>query len=393
MKDHRHAIGFMSGTSLDGLDAAAIRASGSGSDLEVEILTHVETTFDGDDPQIVDLRAFARGGAATAARIAEITHELGRRHACLLRKVAEESGLDLRKDLDLIALHGQTITHRPPISWQLVDPWPVTLEVACPVVCDLRGADLASGGRGAPITPLADAILFRDHRTADQTSLILNLGGFANATLLPGKDGEPIGFDCCPCNHLLDAASRVALDTPFDLDGRATASGRVDEKIVTPLVDLIATLAREARSGGDGDEHAEAARSIAAEALAAGHPENGLASIGAAIARSIATIIQQRLDTHGCPPLGRTFVAGGGVRNQGLFAAIDGALKTSSQVPPGPVESSSTAGIPPQAREAAAMAVLGLLAADDDSITTPSSTGRRPSGIPDGLWTRSSSLR
>ena len=390
MKDHRHAIGFMSGTSLDGLDAAAIRASGSGPDLEVEILAHVETSFDPEDPLIRDLRAFARGESETASRIAEIAHGLGQRHGALAERVAAEAGLDPRRDLDLVAVHGQTLTHHPPVSWQLVDPWPVTRVVGCPVVCDLRGADLAAGGRGAPITPLADAILMRSHRVEGRTTLVLNLGGFANATLLPGLDDEPVGFDCCPCNHLLDAASLVALDAPFDRDGVATASGTCQEHLVAPLVELISTLARESRSGGDGDEHADAARRIATEAREANHPADALASIATAIARSIAMIVEQRLQSHRLPPLGATFIAGGGVRNQGLFDAIAGALGEASgiEMPPGPIEPSSAAKVPPQAREAAAMAILGLMAADGHSITTPATTGRRSPGFPVGLWTR-----
>lgn len=389
MNDSRLAIGFMSGTSLDGLDAALVRAAGSGPDLEVEILTHLETTFDPGDPIIEELRGFARGRPATASRIAEIAHDLGHRHRTLVERIAAEAGIDPRRDLALVALHGQTLTHHPPVSWQLVDPWPVTRAVGCPVVCDLRGADLAAGGRGAPITPLADAILFRAHRVPDRTTLILNLGGFANATLLAGTDGEPVGFDCCPCNHLLDAASMVALGTPFDRDGAATAAGDVQESDVDPLVELIGALAREARSGGDGDEHADAARRIAVEARESGRPADGLASIATAIARSIAIVLEQRIQSLQLPPLGGCFIAGGGVRNRGLLAAITHALKTASKVPAEAIEPSSSAKVPPQAREAAAMAVLGLVASDGTSITTPGTTGRRSLRSADGLWTRS----
>ena len=381
MNDSRLALGFMSGTSLDGLDAAVIRAEGTGPDLRAAVVAHVETTFEPNDPLIQDLRAFARGGPSTAARIAEIARQLGLRHAAVLASAADAADIDPRHDLDLVAMHGQTVTHRPPVSWQLADPWPVAMAVDCPVVCDLRGADLAAGGRGAPITPLADAILLRHRRGEGRTLLVLNLGGFANATLLPGKDAEPVGFDCCPCNHLLDAASSVALDLPFDREGGATASGEADPIVVDRLVDVIAALERDDRSGGDGDEHAEAAGAIARDARNAGRPEDALASIAAAISRSIVASVRRRIDSHDLPPLESTLVAGGGLRNLGLFQAL-------ATVLPGSMESSQAAGLPPQAREAACMAVLGLLAADGLPATTAASTGRNRSTAPDGLWIR-----
>lgn len=381
MNDSRLALGFMSGTSLDGLDAAVIRAEGTGPDLHATVAAHVETTFEPDDPLIENLRAFARGEPSTSARIAEIARELGLRHAAVLTAAADAANIDPRRDLDLVAMHGQTVTHRPPVSWQLADPWPVATAVDCPVVCDLRGADLAMGGRGAPITPSADAVLLRHRRSEGRTLLVLNLGGFANATLLPGNDAEPVGFDCCPCNHLLDAASRVALDVPFDRDGEATDSGKADPVVVEGLVDVIAALERDDRSGGDGDEHADAAEAIARDARDAGHPEDALASIAEAICRSIATSVQRRIDAHDLPPLESTLVAGGGIRNLGLFRAL-------ATILPGPVESSEAAGLPPQAREAACMAVLGLLAVDGVPVTTAASTGRNRSTTPDGLWIR-----
>ncbi len=388
MSEIRHAIGFMSGTSLDGLDAAIVRAEGRGPSLRATVLTHRETVTPTDDPTTAILREIARGGRLTAAEITEAAMVMGHRHAELIAPICRDVGLHPERDLDLVAIHGQTVTHRPPRSWQLVDPWPVAVSVGCPVVCDLRAADLAAGGAGAPITPLADAVLHRDLRKPNQTLLVLNLGGFANATLLPGIDGEPIGFDCCACNHLLDAASTVALDEAFDRDGHASSSGRVDHDMARSLSDRLNRLAREGRSGGDGDEHRESAVDLARAARAADRPADALATLAVAIADTVAESVRMRMKTLDLPPLGRRFAAGGGLRNRGLMNALATAINRFSPAEPGHIEDTGSVGVPPQAREAAGIGILGLLALDGRPITTPASTGRTDRPPPAGLWIR-----
>ncbi len=374
----RRAIGFMTGTSLDGLDAALITVRGLGRDLRVESIELASEPF---GPEIDDLRGFAAGAPLPAATIARVAAELGRRHATLLRTRWPDVSPDL------VVLHGQTVTHRPPISWQLVDPWPVATVVSCPVVCDLRHADLAAGGRGAPITPQADAILYRDLRQADDTTVVVNLGGFVNATILPGeRPEEASGFDCCPCNHLLDAASRAVLDTPFDRDGAATAAGLPDRRAAATLRDVISTLGHEARSGGDGDEHREVAIRLARDAAAVGRPADAFATIAAAIASATVEMVARRLDASSHPVPGRWIFAGGGCRNRGLMTGF--ADEIHRRWPGSTIESGTVAGVPPEGREAAAMAVLGLLALDGVPVTTPASTGRESEIRADGLWIR-----
>src|SRR6185436_14618647 len=140
--------------------------------------------------------------------IADAALALGELHARAVAKAAAGCRLDL------IAAHGQTVFHAPPLSWQMLNPWPLVRDLQTSVVFDLRGADLAHGGQGAPITPLADWVLFRSN---SRTRAVVNLGGFCNLTLLPpGRPDMVRGFDVCACNQLLDHIARGILQRPFD---------------------------------------------------------------------------------------------------------------------------------------------------------------------------------
>ena len=376
----RRAIGCMTGTSLDGLDVALVTTRGHGLDLEIDAVEPASESF---GPEVDPLRAFASGTPLSAAEIADLAISMARRHADLIQRTWPS----IRPDL--IALHGQTVTHQPPRSWQLVHPWTVAAAFECPVVFDLRGADLAAGGRGAPITPVADAVLYRRLRQEDTTTLVVNLGGFANATVLEGTDpGSARGFDCCPCNHLLDAASRELVGIDFDDGGRIASTGHPDRAAAATLHDAIARLAEEGRSGGDGDEHRATAVAVAREVSDRGTPADGLATICVSIADAVTRAIDHALE--GLPgstrPVRSVVLAGGGVRNLALVEAIReafGRRHPDASIIAGPVER-----VEPQAREAAAMAVLGLLAADGVRITTADATGRPGPSRPDGCWIR-----
>jgi len=374
MKDPRYAVGFMTGTSVDGIDAAVIEARGFGTTLSARIVDHVHAPLDDLRPA---LTAFARGEAMTAAQITRLSRRFGELHAELLNRCRDE------RSLALVAAHGQTVTHAPPDSLQLLDPWPIVREAACPVVHDLRGADLAGGGAGAPITPRADAVLFRDHRMTAGTLAIVNLGGFVNVTLLPEPpdDDDGIfegveGFDCCPCNHLLDAAAEALLGTPFDVDGEVAMAGTPDAEAASRLRDSISGLFQAGRSGGDGDEMREHAIEIARSAAS---PADGLATLHRAVASAVIDCVQTRCDERGIQRPVEFVLAGGGVLNRRLVEEI-GSRATVR------VRSSDALGVPAQAREAAAMAILGLLAFDGLPITDPASTGRRTPAIPAGRW-------
>ena len=353
----RFVVGTMTGTSIDGdLDAALVSVHGHGLAMRAPLV--LGRSFPLGDIA-ADLRRIAAQEPMNAREFTRIAHAFGECHADAVERLCSDAGVEP----DLVVLHGQTVFHAPPLSWQLVDPWPVAARLACAVRFDLRGANIASGGEGAPITPLADFVLF----AADtQPKTILNLGGFANATLLPprahGPDGIR-GFDVCACNHLLDRVARTRLGRPFDEDGRAAARGTADLAIAAEIARLVAPPAAsgaQARSLGTGDEAAGAV-----ERTADLSPQDACATIVEGLASAIAS----RLLTNGHETGAPIVVAGGSARHRALRERLAHHALS-------PVETSEEhAGIPVAMREAAAMAALGALADDGVAFTLPAVTG------------------
>ena len=144
----RVVIGAMSGTSMDAVDAVVAAIDGTGLEMRARLVRHVTHDL---GPLRDDLREAADQKPMSAGRLAELGLRLGECYAEAVADVAR-----ILEFADLIAVHGQTIFHRPPVSWQLINPAPIAARFKCPVVFDLRQADLAAGGQGAPITPVAD---------------------------------------------------------------------------------------------------------------------------------------------------------------------------------------------------------------------------------------------
>jgi 1,6-anhydro-N-acetylmuramate kinase len=347
----RLVAGAMTGTSMDGIDVALARIEGAGLAMSVEIVRRHAQPLDAlaDGLREATRRPDAGHGALAVA--------LGALHADAFATLLD----GVRPDF--VAAHGQTIAHRPPVSRQLLDPHPIAERLGCPVVHDLRQADLAAGGQGAPITPIADWVLFR----ADAPRLVVNLGGFCNVTRLGAGGVEEIeAFDVCACNHVLDAVARGVLGCAYDEDGRCAARGMADAERAADLRERLEDQARAGRSLGNGDELTEwvdeHAGAVAPDDLAATAVE-AVAAVVAGAARDVEEVV----------------VAGGGALNRALVSELarrcDGAVRSTEEL-----------GVPVEAREALAMAVLGALSRDGVAITLPQVTGcARPAPVA-GRW-------
>ncbi|HEX8878188.1 MAG TPA: anhydro-N-acetylmuramic acid kinase [Phycisphaerales bacterium] len=366
----RRVVGCMTGTSIDGLDVALVEVRGTGLEMQCRVL-RLGTRELGALQR--PLRAFADGAAMTADAIATMAHDFGVLHA---EAIAE---LLAGERADLVCVHGQTVFHKPPVSWQLLNPWPIVQRIGARVVYDLRGADLAAGGQGAPITPIADAVLLgsRPEFVGGLANgfAVINLGGFANYTAVPAAVGKALaerlgtirGGDVCVCNQLLDRIARERLGVAFDADGARAAAGRADAAACERLVAMIRP-SEQGRSLGTGDESFAWVK----ETRASLESEDAAATACEAIGRVIAESLRG-LET--------VLLAGGGARNRALAAAISrhGARYGAR------VRLIDDFGIAATHREAIEFAVLGALCEDRVAITLPSVTGVGVAPI-SGAW-------
>lgn len=307
------------------------------------------------------LGALAGGEALSAEQICIAAAGLTAVHVERFEALRERFGRP-----DLVAVHGQTVFHRPPLSWQLIEPWAIAEAMDAVVVSDLRGADLACGGEGAPITPLSDMVWFGDDA---ESRVVLNLGGFANATVLPagGLEVEVRGFDVCACNQVLNAVARVALGTAYDEGGNAAIRGRADAVAGGELVSMLRAQSSAGRSLGSGDESG---------AWAERHARMDGADLAATAVEAIAEVVSERVNAEDAA---RVVCAGGGVRNRAIMRRLERMCSAA-------VCASDEFGMPIEAREAAAIATLGAMAADGRSITLGGVTGRGACGLIDGRW-------
>jgi|LauGreDrversion4_2_1035121.scaffolds.fasta_scaffold09829_2 1,6-anhydro-N-acetylmuramate kinase len=366
MERTRLVLGAMTGTSIDGIDLALAEIRGTGLSMSARLAAFRSAPL---GTLAMRLRAAADQQPITAGELAELSRELGELHAREASELLREAAVPR---IDLAAIHGQTVFHRPPTSLQLLNAHPIAAALGCDVVFDLRGQDLALGGQGAPLTPLSDWVLYR----APHARAVVNLGGFANATILAADQGAPParqvaaihGADLCACNQLLDRAARAAIGRDFDADGAVAASGQRHERAFAELSALLAPQPG-ARSLGTGDE----AFAWIDRHLGALAPADLLATAADAIGSAIGRALAAR-------GVSDAVLAGGGARHARLARAIAHAAGVA-------VQPSDRLGIPVAAREALGWAVLGALAQDGTDVSLPQVT-HRPAMTPDSALPR-----
>jgi anhydro-N-acetylmuramic acid kinase len=293
------AIGLMSGTSLDGVDAAAIETDG-----EHVAARGPAITIPYDDALRADLRRvldLAPGLTPADPIVLDVARRVTDAHILAVRR--------LGADADVIGFHGQTILHRPDQrrTWQIGDAAALAHAAGIPVAYDFRSADVAAGGEGAPLAPAYHAALAAH---LPRPLAVLNLGGVGNVTFI-GADGELIAFDTGPGNGPLDDWISRRTGDPFDRDGRLAASGRIDPAVLARLM-ADPYFARPAPKSLD---RLDFARSLASSGLDALSAADGAATLVAFTAESVAVA---RLP--GTPS--RWLVTGGGRRNPAIMAAL-----------------------------------------------------------------------
>lgn len=381
-------LGLISGTSHDGIDYAAVNFTLEGDVLEATI-EHI-----GRVPYSPELRASLISALPPAQvdlqAVTALDTRIGQEFAAAAHTAIATS------PVDLICSHGQTVYHwvrenRVEGTLQLGQPAWITERTGLPVFSDLRSRDIANGGQGAPLVPILDTMLFAEK---PGSHAVLNLGGISNVTITkPASD--PIAYDIGPANALIDAAvsMRGAHPGGFDEDGRLASAGTVHQGL------LDALLAEPYYA-------APAPKSTGKELFNASYVEEMLHRAGDRLSTEdlVATLteltVRTVVDQLSSKDLGTMVVSGGGAENPVMMAALRGAL------PETQVVRAEHYGIPSDAKEAVAFALIGWLGwhglpgtvatatgANQARILGSLSPGDQPLRLPEPLPTMPRALR
>ena len=221
-------IGLMSGTSLDGADGVLVDFSGP----KLQVLASATETFSIDFR--AELLALNLPSGNELHRSALAANQLAEAYAKVVKSLLHDANL-AAKDVQAIGAHGQTVRHQPVLGYttQLNNPALLAERTGIDVVADFRGRDVAAGGQGAPLVPAFHQSVFGK---PDVTTLVLNIGGISNLSVLPAAN-DVLGFDCGPGNALMDAWCLQHTGQRFDEGGQWAASGQVISALLTSLLD------------------------------------------------------------------------------------------------------------------------------------------------------------
>jgi len=366
-KEERLVVGLMSGTSVDAVTATAVRLGGAVPDVDVEVLESHQHPIPADIAEQV-----RRPAELSAADVARLNVRIGELFARAALALIDDLGLS-PADVDAIASHGQTIVHLPQegATLQLGEPSVIAERTGILTVAEFRYRDMAAGGQGAPLVPLADYALFRSETSG---RAIQNSGGIANVTYLPAgcQLDETVAFDTGPGNMVIDEVIRLATggEREMDEDGALAARGRVDDQQLARLLGHPYFALKPPKTAGREQFGREYAGQTYRELQGAGLSlEDCLATVTALTAASIAESYRAYL-----PDLpDEVIVGGGGAQNPALLAMLR------RRLPEATVVTHEDLGIPNVAKEPLAFAILANETLLGRPGNVPSATGaRRP---------------
>jgi len=346
-------VGLMSGTSLDGADAALVDLSPS----IPHTLAFATVPFPAAlREQIMSLSEPGKDSLELAGRV---SIELADLYARAVEAVLVGGGVT-RGAITAIGCHGQTVRHRPDLGFtiQLNDPARLAERTGIDVVADFRRRDMAAGGQGAPLVPAFHEAVFRD---TQRSRAVVNIGGISNITWLP-PGRKTLGFDCGPGNVLLDGWARRHLGRDFDEDGQWASRGRTDAGLLDRLLEEPFLDAPPPKSTG---RELFRLAWLEEKLPRAYQPEDVQSTLTDFTARSIVDSIDRF-----CPETQEIYLSGGGARNGALVTRIADLARR-------PVEKTDTLGVPTGHVESMAFAWLAMKCMRREPVDLTAATGAR----------------
>jgi anhydro-N-acetylmuramic acid kinase len=368
--------GVMSGTSADGIDVAIVRIA-RGRRISIRLLAHEAFPY----PAVLRRSVLAAMNAkkTSTAELARLNWRLGLAYAEAVKATADRH----KVRIDLVGCHGQTLYHQGraeryagksfACTWQAGEAALLAAELGVPVVSNFRPADMAAGGQGAPLVPLLDQMYFAD---AKRGRVLQNIGGIANLTAIPAghEIDELIAFDTGPGNMVIDALAQKLFGKRYDRNGAIAAKGQVIKPVLDRMLrDPYFRLEPPKTAGREQFGREYAMEFLAACRRVTRKPEDALATATAltaeSIARAFASFVMPAMQGTAIDYI----VSGGGARNATLMKTLAASL--------GPLgctlATTEQFGMPAEAKEAAAFALLAWATWNRMPGNVPSATGAK----------------
>jgi anhydro-N-acetylmuramic acid kinase len=379
--------GVMSGTSADGINVALVRLSARGRGRPRHMLLgHEEYAFPA--PVRRAILRMMNAESASVADLARLNFLLGELYAEAIAKTARK----LRVKIELVGCHGQTLYHqgipqrflgrKVAATWQTGEGAIIAARLGVPVVSDFRPADIAAGGKGAPLVPFLDYLLYRDTRSGRLASnrIAQNIGGIANLTAIPAGSSpkQLIAFDTGPGNMVIDAVMEELFGKRYDRDGKVAASGRVLDGVVKQLLHAPFFRQKPPRTAGReefGREYAARFLQLCGDAIKPDIVATATFLTARSIADAIERFVLPRFNASQKRRSHEIIVSGGGAKNPTLISMLRRELDPLAVR----VRFSDEFGLPAQAKEAVAFALLAYETWHRRPSNVPSATGaKRP---------------
>jgi len=379
--------GVMSGTSADGINVALLRVSdraggtrprGIHQSISFQLIGHAQYLY----PKRVRSAVLASMNAARAsvADLARLNFLLGELYSNGVLAAQRK----FRVKAELVGCHGQTLYHqgeaapflgrRIAVTWQTGEGAVIAGRLGVPAVTDFRPADMAAGGKGAPLVPFLDYLLYRDQRVG---RVIQNIGGIANLTAIPARAtaAQVIAFDTGPGNMVIDAVTERLFGKPYDRDGKIAASGTVRDDVIRHFMRAPFFQRKPPKTAGREEFGREFVREFLRRCGNA-TKQDCVATATALTVNSIVDAVRRFVAKR--PGTYQEFVvSGGGTKNPTLLTMLAHRLGALGLV----IRLSDEFGLPSEAKEAAAFALLAYQTWKRQPSNVPSATGARKPAI------------
>ncbi|MDU1313557.1 anhydro-N-acetylmuramic acid kinase AnmK [Clostridium septicum] len=364
-----YSVGLMSGTSLDGVDAALVEIIDYGIDTKIKLMEFITLDIPRDIKEEIKLSCHEEKSSVDL--ICSLNFKLGYLFSNAVKEVCKKAKFSL-ENLDFIATHGQTIYHIPkkrgsliPSTMQIGEPAIIAYETGVKVISNFRVMDMAAGGEGAPLVPFSEFVLYGSR---EESIALQNIGGIGNVTVIPntGNINDVFAFDTGPGNMIIDDVCQRLFGASYDEDGKFASKGMVNNTMLIDLMNHPYILSKPPKSTGR-EEFGQKYVDEILEKYKMLKSEDILATVTMFTAKSISENYKKFILSK--VNLKKIVIGGGGAHNKTLLKYIK------EELPNIKIVTQDELGFSSDAKEAIAFVILGNETLNESFSNVPSATG------------------